>query len=174
MTKMEIPNLHRFKNRHGKWQTYYRAAGRGKIRLRAVFEPGILGGVRGGKGDARPEIGAGAAGRRSTPRGPPLFLVCVPRLAPGGQRGAHPELVRDLRRWPSQGSARSNAAMIDARATKPGAARDLLKRCAACCSSVRAGLRADDPTIGVAAAPPHRRLLFVEADIAKYRAFHAS
>ena len=37
MTRMEIPNLHRFRNRHGKWQTYYRAAGRKKLRLRAEY-----------------------------------------------------------------------------------------------------------------------------------------
>src|SRR5262249_55897219 len=37
MTTLEIPNIHRFKNRHGKFQTYYRATGQKKIRLRAEY-----------------------------------------------------------------------------------------------------------------------------------------
>jgi hypothetical protein len=37
MTKIHIPNLHRFQNRHGKWQCYYRVSRRTKIRLRAEY-----------------------------------------------------------------------------------------------------------------------------------------
>ena len=37
MTTLEIPNIHRFKNRHGKWQTYLRVARQKKIRLRNEY-----------------------------------------------------------------------------------------------------------------------------------------
>jgi hypothetical protein len=61
MSKLEIPNLHRFKNRHGKWQTYYRVAGREKIRLRTEYlSPEFWVEYEAAKaGSRRPEIGSG-------------------------------------------------------------------------------------------------------------------
>jgi integrase len=184
MTRMEIPNLHRFRNRHGKWQTYYRAAGRGKIRLRAEYlSPEFWVEYEAAKAGTRPAIGAGRSRHGTFNAARPGYYTSAGflSLAPSGQRtrrnilehwfeayGAGP--VSDLQR-------KHVAAMIDAKATKPGAARDLLK---ALRSLLRfcmlAGLRDDDPTIGVKL--PRRRTegfySWNEADIAKYRAFHAS
>ena len=69
------------------------------------------------------------------------------------------------------------AAMIDAKATKPGAARDLLKALRGLLRfCMLARLRDDDPTVGVK-LPRHRTDGFyswMEADIATYREFRAS
>lgn len=183
MATTEIPNLHRFKNRHGKWQTYYRAAGRQKVRLRAEYlSPEFWLEYEAAKAGSRLEIGAARtrpgtfnaafAGYYSSAE----FLG----LASGGQRTRRNILehwrkeygdgpVKDLQR-------KHVAAMIDAKATKPGAARDLLK---ALRSLLRfcmlAGLRGDDPTIGVK-LPRHRTEGFyswTEEDIAQFRAHHA-
>jgi integrase len=183
MTTLEVPNVHRFKNRHGKWQIYYRAAGRDKIRLRAEYlSPEFWVEYEAAKAGARPEIGAGRsrAGTFNAARpgyyGSGGFLG----LAPGGQRTRRNMLehwfqiygegpVKDLRR-------KHVAAMIDAKATKPGAARDLLKALRSLLRfCILAGLREDDPTVGVK-LPRHRTEGFYswnEDDIAKYRAFHA-
>jgi integrase len=184
MTRMEIPNLHRFRNRHGKWQTYYRAAGRGKIRLRAEYlSPEFWVEYEAAKAGTRPAIGAGRSRHGTFNAARPGYYTSAGflSLAPSGQRtrrnilehwfeayGGGP--VSDLQR-------KHVAAMIDAKATKPGAARDLLK---ALRSLLRfcmlAGLRDDDPTIGVKL--PRRRTegfySWTEIDIAKFRAFHAS
>ena len=184
MATTEIPNLHRFKNRHGKWQTYYRASGRGKVRLPAEYlSPEFWLEYEAAKAGTRPEIGASRTRAGTFNAAFPGFYSsgAFLSLAPGGQRTRRNILehwrkeygdgpVKDLQR-------KHVAAMIDAKATKPGAARDLLK---ALRSVLRfcalAGLRDDDPTIGVK-LPRHRTEGFyswAEADIAKYRAFHAS
>jgi integrase len=90
MTALEIPNLHRFKNRHGRWQTYYRAAGRNKIRIHAEYlSPEFWQEYEAAKAGApRPEIGAGRSrpgtfnGARTGYYASAEFLG----LAPGGQR----------------------------------------------------------------------------------------
>src|SRR5205814_1940068 len=134
MTRMEIPNLHRFRNRHGKWQTYYRAAGRKKLRLRAEYlSPEFWAEYEAAKAGSRPAIGIGRSRPGTFNAARPAFYSSAAflGLAPGGQRTRRNILeywfaaygdgpVRDLQR-------KHVAAMIDAKATKPGAARDLLK-----------------------------------------------
>jgi integrase len=185
MTTLELPNVHRFKNRHGKWQTYYRVAGRSKVRLHAEYlSPEFWQEYEAAKADApRPEIGAGRSRAGTFNATRPGYFTSGEflNLATGGQRTRRNILehwfqtygdapVKDLQR-------KHVAAMIDAKATKPGAARDLLK---ALRSLMRfctmAGLREDDPTVGVK-LPRHRTEGFYswdETDIAKYRAHHAS
>src|SRR5215813_3357127 len=60
MTKFDIPNVQRFRNRHGRWQTYYRVAGRPKVRLREEFlSPAWWSEYERAKaGTPRPEAGA--------------------------------------------------------------------------------------------------------------------
>jgi integrase len=182
MTTLDVPNLHRFKNRHGKWQTYYRAAGQKKIRLRAEYmSPEFWAEYEAAKsGSARPEIGAGRSRPGTFNAARPGYYGSVGflGLALGGQRTRRNILehrfetygdgpVKDLQR-------KHVAAMIDAKATKPGSARDLLKALRSLLRfCVLAGLRDDDPTVGVK-LPRQRTEGFYpwsEADIAAYRAF---
>src|SRR5260370_18688567 len=159
-----MPNVQRHKSSHWRGQTYYRAAGRHKIRLRAEYlSSEFWTEYEAAKAGARPEIGAGRRFRAGT------FNAVRPGyygsggflgLAPGGQRTRRNILehwfsvygegpVKDLQR-------KHVAAMIDAKATKPGAARDLLKALRSLLRfCVLAGLREDDPSIGVR-LPRHR------------------
>src|SRR6266576_846567 len=164
MTTLEIPNIHRFKNRHGKWQTYLRVARQKKIRLRNEYlSPEWwqeLEAAKAGVERVKPGAGRARPGTFNAMRPGYYTSVGYLGLAAGGQRTRRNILehwfavygdgpVADLQR-------KHIAAMIDARATKPGAARDLLK---ALRSLLRfcmlAGLRDDDPTVGVK-LPRHR------------------
>lgn len=183
MSKVEILNIHRFKNRHGKWQTYYRVAGREKVRLRAEFlSPEFWIEYEAAKASARPGIGAGRArpGTFNAVRPAYYCSTAFLGLAPGGQRTRRNILERWFEKYgdgPVKDLQRKHvAAMIDAKATTPGAARDLLRALRSLLRfCVLAGLREDDPTVGVK-LPRHRTEGFyswTEDDIAKYRAHHA-
>src|SRR5215471_8123398 len=89
MATLEVPNVHRFKSRHGKWQTYYRAAGRKKIRLRADYlSPEFWLEYEAAKAGRRLEIGAGRARPGTFNAAFPGYYTSVGflGLAPNGQR----------------------------------------------------------------------------------------
>jgi hypothetical protein len=90
MTALEIPNLHRFKSRHGKWQTYYRAARHKKVRLTAEFlSPEFWQQYEAAKtGAPRPEISVGRSRPGTFNGARPGYYASVEflGLAPGGQR----------------------------------------------------------------------------------------
>ena len=185
MTTLEVPNLHRFKNRHGKWQCYYRAAGRSKIRLRAEYpSPEFWQEYEAAKAGARPEVGAGRARAGTFNAARPGYYGSAGflGLAPRGQRTRRNILEHWLETYgegPVKDLQRKHVvAMIDGKATKPGAARDLLKALHSLMQfCVLAGLREDDPTVGVKLPRRHSTDGFyswTEDDIAAFRAFHAS
>ena len=183
MTTVEIPNLHRFKSRHGKWQTYYRVAGHKKIRLLSDYlSPEFWLELQAAKaGIVRPEIGASLTRPGTFNAARPGYYRSVGflGLAPRGQRARRNILEHWLETYgdgPVKDLQRKHVvAMIDAKATKPGAARDLLKALHSLMQfCVMAGLREDDPTVGVKL--PRSRTggfyCWTEADIDQYRACH--
>jgi integrase len=179
MAKTDIPNLHRYKNQYGKWTSYYREAGRKKVRLRAEYLTAeFWDEYAAAKAGSRAAIGAGRARVGTFNATFPAYYTSVGFLGtvPSTQRTRRSILehwrqqygdgpVKDLQR-------KHIAAMIDAKAATPGAAGDLLKALRSLMRfCVLAGLREDDPTAGIKL--PRRRTQgfysWTEVDIAQYR-----
>jgi hypothetical protein len=87
--KTDIPNLHRYKDRHGKWTNYYREAGRKKVRLRAEYlSPEFWQEYQAAKDGSRAKIGAGRARAGTFDAALPGYYASVGFLgtAPSTQR----------------------------------------------------------------------------------------
>ena len=181
MTTLEVPNVHRFKNRHGKWQTYYRAAGETRSGSVPSIQPRSSGlSTRRRKPVSARKSAPGAPGLApSTRRG--LATTAPVGSLTGTGRPAHAAqpfgaLVHGLWRGSGEGSS-AQARRDDDRRQGDQAGRgprfaEGAAQPVALLHPRRVARRRSDRW-REAAAPPHGRLLLVdEADIAKHRAYH--
>ena len=185
MTKTHVPYLHRWRNRHGKWENFARFPGRKQVRLRGdLFSEQFWVDYQAAQADApRPEIGASRTKPGTVAAAIVAYYGSVPFLnLAGSTQNVRRNIVERFRADHGDKrivslQRRHIAEMVAERAaTTPAAAQVFLKVLRALmqfCVSV--GLCNDDPTIGVKNVKLRSEGIYTwsEADIAKFEANHS-
>jgi integrase len=158
MGRIKLPHVNSFRNRHGRMVFYFRRRGCKSVRLRGVpGSPEFMRAYEAAIGNAEPiVIGASRAkvGTVAATVGMMLASVAFADLADGTQRLRRNILERFRE---AHGDKRIAAierkhvqALVDAKAATPSAARNFLAVVRSLMQfAIEAGIRADDPTLGV-------------------------
>src|ERR1700688_309020 len=158
MVRITLPHVHGFRNRHGTLVHYFRKRGCKSVRLRGL--PGsseFMRAYEAAIGNAEPiVIGADRAkvGTVAATIGMMLASVAFADLADGTQRLRRYILERFREEHGDKRIAtierKHVQAMVDAKAATPSASRNFLAVVRSLMQfAIEAGIRADDPTIGV-------------------------
>jgi integrase len=180
MTKIQIPNLHRFRNRHGKWQCYYRASRRTKIRLRADYlSPEFWAEYNAARANTAP-LDVATRAKAGTFNAAIVGYLTSKSFADLGVSSQYTRR-RILKHW---GAEYGDGLVVELQqkhivkmlgAKTPGAERDLWKSLRALLKfCVAAGLRDDNPSDGVRRDHHKSRPIrtVTEEEIEQYRSFH--
>jgi hypothetical protein len=158
MGRIKLPHVNSFRNRHGKLVHYFRKRGCKIVRLRGIpGSPEFMAAYAAAMGDATPiVIGADRAKAGTVAATVSLMLdsVAFANLANGTQRLRRGILERLREEHGTKRIAtieqKHVQAMVDAKAATPSAARNFLLVLRTLMQfAKKAGIRADDPTLGV-------------------------
>jgi integrase len=158
MAHVKLQHVNSFRNRHGTMVHYFRKRGCKSVRLRGIpGSPEFMAAYAAALGDATPiVIGADRAkpGTVAATVGLMLGSVAFADLADGTQRLRRNILERFREEHGDKRIAtieqKHMQAMVDAKASTPSAARNFLLVVRSLMKyAIKAGIRADDPTLGV-------------------------
>lgn len=172
-----LPNIDRFKDRHGRERHYYRPPGGKRVPLPDPGDPGFRAAYHAAAGGKREPIG-----KRAAPAGTFAKLIAEYYASSDfrGMRASSQVVVRSsLEAFARDHGHRAVADLerkhvsriIGDMAEKPGAANNLLRRLRTLMAfAIANGYRADDPTAKVKAYKPGHHHTWTEDELAQYEA----
>lgn len=181
MATIELPYVQRFRDRHGRWRSYYRRPGFLRATLPDPAEPGFMAAYEAAGRDPLPARTEGAGAERTGPGSIAALIVAYYQTAEWSDlrestKRGYRNLLDRFREKHGTKSARTVEtrhleAIFQGMAPTPGAARNLRKRlCRVFRLAVRLGWRVDNP-VTASEAPKTKTRGFIpwsEADIAAF------